>query len=179
VAAKVANLPHGGDRDREGIMGALKILAAAALVLSPVAVQAATCEQFAARIVEGAAMYQVPAPQFQLDDVNSADANIRYWSITMFDDARAVVSCWHGSVHSFLADANGNDIKSSIHLMLLMAMGLHGYGLEWRPALELRDQLVRAAKASDPHVARLPVEGGEASLIVSIAGVPSFQIDTK
>jgi hypothetical protein len=33
--------------------------------------------------------------------------------------------------------------------------------------------------ATDAKTASLHVEGGEASLVISIAGVPSFQIDTK
>jgi hypothetical protein len=161
-------------------MRILKAVAAAMLTLSPISVQAgATCEQFKAAIVEGAAQYQAPAPKFQLDGVNSADADISYWTITTFGDVRAAMSCSHGSVSFFLADANDSEIRSSLHLLVLMAIGLHGWGMEWRPALEMRDQLVRMANASDAQTASLHVEGGEASLVISIAGVPSFQIDTK
>jgi hypothetical protein len=162
------------------IMRTLKIIATAMLILSPISVQAAaTCQQFKAGFVEGAAQYQVPAPKFLLENVNAADADIQYWTITTFGDVRAMMSCWHGSVDTFVADANDNEMASSLHLLLLMGIGLHGYGMEWRPALDLRDQLVRAAKASDPHIAKLPVDGAEASLIISFAGVPSFQIDAK
>jgi hypothetical protein len=121
---------------------------------------------------------QVPAPKFELVHVNEADANIRYWSITMFGDVRSVMSCWYGWVGTFAADANDSEM-SSVHLSLLMGIGLYSYGMEWREALGLRDQLVRAAKASDLQTARFPVEGGEASLVISVAGVPSFQIDTE
>jgi hypothetical protein len=161
-------------------MRTLKIIATAMLILSPISVKAATCEQFKAGIVEGAAQYQVPAPKFELSTVNAADADIQYWTITMFGDVRAMMSCWHGSVGSFLADANDREMASSLHLLLLMAIGIHGYGMEWRPALDLRDQLVRAAKASDSQTAKLPIDGGgEASLVISFAGVPSFQIGTE
>jgi hypothetical protein len=73
----------------------------------------------------------------------------------------------------------GRSGRARVHVLLLMAIGLHGYGIEWRSALTLRDQLVRMANASDAQTASLHVEGGEASLVISIAGVPSFQIDTK
>jgi hypothetical protein len=53
-----------------------------------------------------------------------------------------------------------------------------GYGIELRPALKLRDQLVRMAKESDAQSGKLSFEGGEASLVINIVGVPSFQIDT-
>jgi hypothetical protein len=39
---------------------------------------------------------------------------------------------------------------------------------------------MRAAKASDQQTARLAIDGvGEASVVISFAGVPSFQIDTE
>jgi hypothetical protein len=100
-----------------------------------------------------------------------------FWTIITFGDVRAAMSCWHGSVETFMADANDSEIRSSLHLLVLMAIGLHGWGMEWRPALEMRDQLVRMA--TDAQTASLHVEGGEASLVISIAGVPSFEIDTK
>jgi hypothetical protein len=137
------------------------------------------CDQFKAAIVEGAAKYNAPVPKFRLEHVNSADAGIQYWTIATFNDVRAMISCWHGSVGTFAADANDSEGMSSVHLSLLMGIGLYSYGLEWREAIGLRDQLMRAARASDPQIARLPVEGGEVSLIISFAGVPSFQIDTE
>jgi hypothetical protein len=59
---------------------------------------------------------------------------------------------------------------------MMMGIGLHGYGLEWRPA----DNLVRAANASDPQTAEIPIDDeSKASLVISLAGVPSFQIDSE
>ena len=90
-----------------------------------------------------------------------------------------MISCWHGLIGSFLADADDSELMTTVHFVILMGIALHAYGMEWRPALKLRDQLVRAAKASETHVARLPVNGGEASLIISVVGVPSFEIHAK
>jgi hypothetical protein len=152
-------------------------VAAVALAFLPTPVQAAaTCEQFKEAMIKGATQYQAPAPKFRLDRNSSADPGERYFTISMFRDVRAAMSCSHGSVRFFLADANDREKMS--HLMLMMAIGLHSYGIGLRPALELRDQLVRMAKESDAQSAKLPFEGGEASLVISIAGVPSFQIDT-
>ena len=98
----------------------------------------------------------MPAPKFRLDYVNSADADIQYWTIHTFGDVRAAMSCWHGSVKTFMADANDSEITSSLHLLLLMGIGLQGHGTEWHPALDFRDQLVRAARNSPlKEVARL------------------------
>ena len=94
----------------------------------------------------------------------------------MVGDVRAEISCSHGSVRFFLAD--GKDREQMSDLMPIMAVGLHAYGIDWRQALELRDQLVRMVKASDAQSAKLGFAGGEASLVISIAGVPSFEIDT-
>ena len=66
-------------------MRILKAVAAAMLTLSPISVQAAaTCEQFKAAIVEGAAQYQASVPKFRLDGVNSADADRQFWTIITF-----------------------------------------------------------------------------------------------
>jgi hypothetical protein len=151
--------------------------AAVALAFLPTSVQAAaTCEQFKEAMIKGATQYQAPAPKFRLDRNSSADPGERYFTISMFRDVRAAMSCSHGSVRFFLADANDREKMS--HLMLMMAIGLHGYGIGLRPALELRDQLVRMAKESDAQSGKLPFDGGEASLVINIVGVPSFQIDT-
>jgi hypothetical protein len=76
-------------------MRTLKAVAAAMLTLSPISVQAAaTCEQFKAAIVEGAAQYQASVPKFRLDGVNSADADRQFWTIITFGDVRAAMSCW-------------------------------------------------------------------------------------
>lgn len=148
-----------------------------AVGLMPISAQAGTCEQLKAGIVEGATMYEMPAPAFRLSRVGAAGREM--WDIQLFDDTRAMMICNHGSVETFAADANDGEMKSSLHLMLLMAMGLHGYGLDWRPALLLRDKLVSTTKASGSLTAELAVEGGKASLVISIAGVPSFQIDSE
>jgi hypothetical protein len=141
---------------------------------------APTCEQFKAAIVDGSAEYRAPLPGFRLEHVNSADAEITYWIIATFDDVRMMMSCRHGSLGTFAADANDREIASGLHLLLLMGIGLHGYGMAWRTALDLRDQLVRTAKASDSQTANLLIDGGgRASLVISIVGVPSFQIDTE
>lgn len=139
---------------------------------------APSCEQFKAAIVEGAKLYQSPAPQFQLTRVIDVDADTTFWSIAAFDDVRSMMECRHGQVGTFAADANDSETTSSLHLALMMSMGLHGYGLEWPPALHLRDKLIRAAKASESRTAELPVDDtSQASLVISIVGVPSFQID--
>jgi hypothetical protein len=150
-----------------------------AVALMPMSVQAVTCEQFKAAIIEGAAMHQSPAPIFHMSRVNSADPNSKYWNVQMFDDVRAMVSCWRGSVGTFAADAKNSQPTSGIHLTLLMGMALRGYGLEWREALSMRDKLVGTAEASNPHMAKIPFGARKASLIVSIAGVPNFRIDLE
>jgi hypothetical protein len=155
-------------------------IAATLLALSATTVHALTCEQFEAAVVEGATEYQLPKPEFTLLDINATDdPDIKYWSIGIFDDTHSMFLCRHGRVRSFLADADDSAITSSLHLAVLMGIGLHAYGMDWRPALDLRDQLARAAKSSRTHAAKLPVDGGEASLIISAAGVPSFAIEAE
>jgi hypothetical protein len=92
-------------------------------------VQAVTCEQFKATIIESAAMYQSLAPTFHVSHVKSADPNDKYWDVQLFDDVRSMVSCWRGSVDTFAADAKDSRPTSRVHLELLIAMVLHGFGL--------------------------------------------------
>jgi hypothetical protein len=150
-----------------------------AVALMPMSANAVSCEQFKAAIIESAAVYQTPAPTFHMSRANSADPDNRYWEIFMFDDARATVSCWRGSVNTFAASAKVSQPQSSLHLTLLMAMALHGYGLEWRAALLMRDELVRTAEVANPHMAKISFGGRKASLIISLAGLPNFQIDAR
>jgi hypothetical protein len=151
----------------------------AILALSPMAASAAVnCDRFKVAISEGAAQYQVPAPKFRLEEVNSADANNQFFSILMFDDARAMFLCSHDEVETFAVEAKSAASISVVHAMLLAGMGFHGYGLEWRQALIMRDRLVSLAKSSEAQMSGVRIEGGKASLGISVAGVPSFQIET-
>ena len=151
-------------------------LTAAELALWSPSAHAATCNQFKNAMVEGASRHRAPAPKFRLDRTHAADPDEQYFTISMVGDVRAAISCSQGSVRFFLAD--GKDREKMSDLMPIMAVGLHAYGIDWRQALELRDQLVRMVKASDAQSAKLGFAGGEASLVISIAGVPSFEIDT-
>ena len=161
------------------IVRTLTVVAAAMLALSPISAQAASCEQLKAAIIEGAAMDQTPTPTFKSDehlhDLQTDDAGVQYLEITAFDNVDAVMGCWQGSVRTFGAMADDGETMPSVHMMLVMGWGLHGYGLEWKPALELRDRLVKMAQADDRHTAKLPVNGGKVSLVVS--GSVTFQID--
>jgi hypothetical protein len=96
----------------------------------------------------------------------------------MFSDVRAMMSCWHGCVKTFAADANNSEGMSSLHLSTLMGIGLYSDVLEWSEAIALRDQLMReATNKDDPQIVERTIDGAKASLIISVAGVPSFQID--
>jgi hypothetical protein len=143
---------------------------------------ASRCEEFVARFIEGATQYKLPAPQFELEHVNEADADVTYWKITMFSDVRAMMSCWHGWVKTFAADANNSEGMSSLHLSTLMGIGLYSYVLDWREAIALRDDLMREAKGKDDlndlQTAKRTIDDTiEASLVISFAGVPSFMIE--
>jgi hypothetical protein len=118
--------------------------------------KADTCGQLVARVIEGAAYYKMTSPKFE--PTNRGGAEGRYWSISIFDDVRAMFICDH-------------------HVHTLIGIGLYGCGMEWHEAILMRDNLVRTAKAAESHIAELPIDDGKASLIISAAGIPSFQID--
>ena len=154
------------------------VLVGAAMALSPMAARAAaTCDQFKAAMIEGAAMYQAPAPKFVLWE--PSPQNVQYFRILIFDDAQARMSCSDGEVGSFIADTDSTEPRSRLHAGLLAGMGLHAaYGVSWGLALEMRDQLVDLAKASDAQMAVVHFEGGKVSLVISASGMPSYKFDT-
>jgi hypothetical protein len=137
--------------------------------------KADTCGQLVARVIEGAAYYKMTSPKFE--PTNRGGAEGRYWSISIFDDVRAMFICYHGYVGTFAADANDDSGMASLHVHTLIGIGLYGCGMEWHEAILMRDNLVRTAKAAESHIAELPIDDGKASLIISAAGIPSFQID--
>jgi hypothetical protein len=104
------------------------------------------CEQFVARVIEGAAYDKAPVPAFDLEWVNPYDADQRAFKIKTFGDVRAMMLCRHGWVDTFAVDANDSEGMSTVHVKALMAIGLYGDGLDWREATILRDRLVREAK---------------------------------
>jgi hypothetical protein len=145
----------------------------ALLALAPMAARAATCDQFKAAITEAAAMYHAPVPKFE---VWESPRGVQYLGVVIFDDARSRMSCWHGEVGSFIADTTGTEPMAVMHANLLAGIGLHAFGLAWPQALGTREQLVESAKASG--TAEVQFEGGKASLVITVAGTPSFEIET-
>jgi hypothetical protein len=152
---------------------------AAMVILSPISAHAAPdCEQFKAAFIAGAAEYKVPAPNIQPDNINHLSLHgEQYWNITTFGDVTTVMSCRWNSFRTFWANGiNGEEITSTHH-SLLMAIGLHSYGMEWPAALQVRDQLVRTAKVPpDPHTGYIPINDGKALFVINIKGAPIFGI---
>jgi hypothetical protein len=148
---------------------------AAALALNLSSARAVTCEEFAARFAEGAAQSKIPAPKFDLAHVNSADPDWRDFSITTVSDVRSMLSCRHGEIDAYAVDANGPGRTSTDHVGALTAIGIYSDGWTWQEATAIRDQLLR--KAKETSVAEQTSEGAKFSLIISVAGVASFQID--
>ena len=147
------------------------------LALNISTAKAVTCEEFVARFVEGAAVYKVPVPKFDLWWVNPLDADWRYFKITTFDDVRAIMGCRHGWVSTFAVDANDAEGMSTVHVSALTAVGLYGDGLTWEEAVAARNELMREVKGGESLTAKRTIEDAEVSLIISVAGVASFQID--
>jgi hypothetical protein len=152
------------------------LVGAAMLAVSPMAARAATCDQFKAAMAEGAAMYHAPAPKFEVGGPSPPE--VQFLQITIFDDAHSVMSCWHGEVGSFIASTDNSEPKSVLHTGLLAGMGLHAFGMAWPEALETRDHLVGLAKVSVRNRAEVSFDGGKVDLVISLAGVPSYEIET-
>jgi hypothetical protein len=144
-------------------------------VLSMPTANAMTCEEFVARFFEGAAQYKIPTPRFELAHVNAADPEWRDFIIVTLSDVRSMMSCEHGSVRTFAVDANDAAGLTTVHVGALTALGIYSAGWTWHEATTIRDQLV--SKAKDADIAEQTIEGAKLSLIISGAGVASFQID--
>jgi hypothetical protein len=158
-------------------MRRLFAIIAVLLTFATCAHAAPRCDQFKASIVEGATFNRVPAPTFTLAQIDEPSADLTYWTIAIFDDVRTMMLCERGLVQVFAVDAKDAEIQSCLHFSLLTAIGLYAYGMEWPPAIDFRDDMVRVA--SEGRAAYSRVEGAKVSLVVNIEGVPSFQIDTE
>jgi hypothetical protein len=151
------------------------VVVVALLALAPSALRAApSCDEFSARFIEGAAYYK-SEPQFRFDHAGLDETG--YWTITTFNDVRSIMICSHGLVKVFAVDASDDSISAATNVKSLTTVGFYANGLDWQGAVTMRDAIVRAAKSTEAQIARLPVDAGSASYVVSIAGVPSFQID--
>jgi hypothetical protein len=165
-------------RYREEMLRLNVIIAVLSLNFATCGAQAApSCDQFKAAIIEGATLNRIPAPTFTLAPINEPDADLTYWTIASFADVRTMMLCERGVVQVFAVDAKDAEAQSSLHFVLLTAIGLYAYGMEWPPAIDFRDDLLRVASESRSAYSR--IEGAKVSLVVNAEGVPSFQIDTE
>jgi hypothetical protein len=154
-----------------------KRLLVLAFMAMPISAHAApACEQFKAVIMEGTNIYKLRPATFRVEKGGNSEA----WHVTgIFPDVRAAILCRNGQVRSYMADADDDKPASALHVQILATLGLQGYQMDMRSALALRDQLVSEAKEAEPHTAKRAINGGTASFVISFAGVPSFQIETK
>jgi hypothetical protein len=123
--------------------------AIALLVGSPERRAAAlTCDQFKAGLAEGAKIYGMPAPRYEPGPALYDGA--LPWGVTGQGNKAMLVctSDGHFAAH-YVGTPNGDDLHQVLAALQQMGAALHAYGLPWREALTLRDELVAKVNRND------------------------------
>jgi hypothetical protein len=158
-----------------------KLIVITAFALLPIAAHAGECDKFKAAFIADAAQHKQPAPKFQSARGNPADGKSQSFSVVMFDDARATLTCSDGWAMTFVTESKSSDPASISHVMLLATMGFHDFFDDrpgWQEAVATRDRLVEAAKASDQKTSEVRISEGWGSCAINAVGVLSFEIWT-
>ena len=146
------------------------------LVLWPIGAQAAdlTCDQFKVGLAESLAQYKYGAPRYE---PWGGTVRLKAWLVRgIFDDVNPRIMCMNGYFLNFLVDANSaDDVRAALHVGLFAGVALHAFGLEWPEALSVRDELVHTRRPAT--ITKLPVGEGVASMAISVAGIPDFELN--
>lgn len=156
---------------------AIRMALAAALstLWWPVGAQAVglTCDEFKVGLTESSAEYKYGAPRYELRE--DAGRLQSWWVGGIFDDVKSSILCRNGKFWVFVVDTKSADnARAALHVGLLAGMALHAFGLDWPEALRVRDKLVSTRRHAE--ITKLPVDGGVASMAISIAGIGDFEL---
>lgn len=152
------------------------IAVALSAVLWPWGVQAGglTCDQFKIGLTEALAQYKSGVPRYEF--FGGTDS-LKGWLVRgIFEDVNPRMMCKDGHFMDFIVDANSaDDVRATFHVGLFAGMALHAFGLEWAEALSVRDKLAHSRRPAT--ITKLPVGEGVASMAISIAGIPDFELN--
>jgi hypothetical protein len=93
----------------------------------------------------------------------------------MFPDVYMGLSCLNGRLDSFEVMPETREEMASLHAGLTMGIAMHTFGLDWKAALNMRDEMVR--KMSTEGRAETIVEGATIRLYHDMTGIPVFEIE--
>jgi hypothetical protein len=131
-----------------------------------------TCEQFIASITDGGKTYDAPPLTIgeALTYGDFKDSKLR-----IFPDVYIGLSCLNGHLDSFEVMPDTREAMAAVHAGLTMGIAMHAFGLDWKTALTMRDEMVRSM--STDGSAETTVEGATIRLNRGVTGVPVFQIE--
>lgn len=132
-----------------------------------------TCDQFVASINEGGKKYDAPPLTIgkALEYGDFKDSKLK-----MFPSVYIGLSCLNGHLDSFEVMPDTREAMAAVRAGLTMGIALHAFGLDWKTALTMRDEMVR--EMSSAGSAETTVDGGaKVRLYRGVTGVPVFQIE--
>jgi len=144
-------------RKRSIVLGVL----VAAITASPSKAERApvTCEQFIASINDGGKNYDAPPLTIEK---TLAYGDFKDSQLTMFPDVEVMPET--------------SEAMAAVRAGLTMAIAMHAFGLDWKTALNMRDQMVREMSTESGR-AETNVEGATIRLHRGMTGIPVFQIE--
>jgi hypothetical protein len=132
-----------------------------------------TCEQFIASINDGGKNYDAPPLTI---GKTLAYGDFKDSQLTMFPDVYMGLSCLNGHLDTFEVMPETREVMAAVRAGLTMGIAMHAFGLDWKTALNMRDEMVR--EMSTEGRAETIVEGGATiRLHRGMTGIPVFQIE--
>ena len=146
---------------------------ALAITASPALAEPVTCEQFFATLGEGLKeTYNAPPLTY---GKTLAYGEFKDTQVTAFPGVYIVVSCLKGHLDTFQSMPESRDELASLHTGLTAGAALHAFGMDWKAALTLRDQLVHELAKFDRT--ETTVAGATVRLYHGVSGIPVFEIE--
>jgi hypothetical protein len=131
-----------------------------------------TCEQFIASINDGRKEYE--APPLTIGGTK-AYGDYKDSQLTMFPDVYMGLSCLNGRLDTFEVMPESREMTAALHAGLTIGIAMHAFGLDWKTALNMRDEMVR--QMSTEGRAETIVDGATIRLYRGVTGLPVFQIE--
>jgi hypothetical protein len=132
-----------------------------------------TCEQFIASVNDGGKNYDAPPLPIEK---TLAYGDFKDSQLKMFPDVYMGLSCLNGHLDTFEVMPETREAMAAIRAGLTMAIAMHAFGLDWKTALNMRDEMVREMSTESGR-AETNVEGATIRLHRGITGIPVFQIE--
>ena len=132
-----------------------------------------TCDQFITSLTDGG-KEKYDAPSLTIGKT-LAYGDFKDSELTMFPDVYIGLSCLNGQLDSFTVMPETRKPMDVMHAGFTWGIAMHAFGLDWKKALNIRDEMVRVVSKEGRSETR--VDGATIRLYMGVTGIPVFQIE--